>query len=85
VINIGGGRPKTVNQVLAEVSRSIGEWIEPLKTEKRIGDVRHTRADISRAKELLEWTPKADWQRAVDETVQWFLSRKKADADSVLD
>jgi nucleoside-diphosphate-sugar epimerase len=84
VINIGGGRPKTVNEVLADVSRSMGRWIEPIKTEKRIGDVRHTRADISRAKELLEWTPRTDWQRAVDETVRWFLARQKGDADSLL-
>jgi nucleoside-diphosphate-sugar epimerase len=85
VINIGGGRPRTVNQVLAEVSQSIGKWIEPIKTEKRVGDVRHTRADISRAQELLGWTPRIEWERAVEETVQWFLSRRSADADSVLD
>jgi nucleoside-diphosphate-sugar epimerase len=73
VINIGAGRAKTVNEVLATVSKVIGTWIEPVRTPKRQGDVRATLADITRARELLGWEPQADWDEAVAATVKWFL------------
>ena len=72
VMNVGGGRPKTVNEVLRAVSDAIGTWIDPVSTPKRAGDVRHTRADITRARELLDWEPEADWNDAVEATVRWF-------------
>jgi nucleoside-diphosphate-sugar epimerase len=78
VINIGGGEPKTVNDVLVSVSKAMGRWIEPVHTPKRMGDVRHTRADISRAGELLAWTPETPWEQAVETTVGWFLDGEPA-------
>jgi len=72
VINIAGGRPKTVNDVLSSVSEALGRWVEPTRTPRRAGDVRRTHADIARARELLGWTPRADWDVAVRSTVRWF-------------
>ena len=76
VINIAGGRPRTVNEVLESVSGAIGRWVEPTRTPRRAGDVRRTHADISRARELLGWTPQAEWEEAVRETVGWFAGQK---------
>lgn len=78
VINVGSGRPKTVKDVLAAVSAALGRWNEPLHSPKRPGDVRHTHADISRARELLGWEPRADWDEAVQATVDWFLGKHDA-------
>lgn len=75
VLNIAGGRPRTVNEVLRSVSESLGTWIDPVRTPRRAGDVRRTHADISRAAELLGWTPEADWDRSVRATAQWFVER----------
>jgi len=72
VFNVGAGRAKTVNDVLRTVSDVLGRWIEPTPQPKRAGDVRHTLADISRAREILGWEPKADWEDAVRATVDWF-------------
>jgi nucleoside-diphosphate-sugar epimerase len=74
VVNIGGSRPKTVNEVLASVADAVGRWIEPLRLPKRPGDVRRTFADITPARELLGWSPEAVWDVAVSHTVAWFLS-----------
>src|SRR5438093_13214842 len=65
VFNVGAGRAKTVNDVLRTISDVLGRWIEPTRQPKRAGDVRHTLADISRAREILGWAPKADWESAV--------------------
>jgi nucleoside-diphosphate-sugar epimerase len=72
VLNIAGGRPKTVNEVLRSVSDALGTWIAPVQTPRRAGDVRRTNADISRAGELLGWRPEAEWDEAVRATVRWF-------------
>jgi UDP-N-acetylglucosamine/UDP-N-acetyl-alpha-D-glucosaminouronate 4-epimerase len=72
VINIGGGRPKTINEVLSSISRAMGRWIDPIHAPKRSGDVRHTRADITRAVDLLGWTPQTAWDEAVKATIDWF-------------
>ena len=73
--NIGGGRPKTVNEVLKAVTDALGVWIDPVHTPKRQGDIRSTHADISRARDILGWEPKADWDEAVQATVDWFQKR----------
>lgn len=52
VINIGNGRPFSVNQLAALIGG------EAVPVPMRPGDVRYTRADITRAKELLGWEPK---------------------------
>jgi len=75
--NIGAGRAKSVNEVLATISTVMDLWIEPVRMPKRQGDVRSTLADISRAKELLSWEPQADWDDAVAATVGWFTSGAK--------
>lgn len=72
VCNIGGGRPRTVNEVLAAVSGVLGRWIDPVHTPPRPGDVRRSHADISRARELLGWVPAAGWDEAVRATVGSF-------------
>jgi nucleoside-diphosphate-sugar epimerase len=72
VINVGGGRPKSVNEVLRLVSEHVGTWIDPRRTPKRQGDVRRSEADITRAAELLGWTPATPWEAGVEATVDWF-------------
>jgi len=83
VLNIGGGRAKTVNEVLASVSEALGKWIDPVSTPKRAGDVRHTKSDISRARELLQWHPEVPWESAVKQTVRWFTQTRRADAPTL--
>jgi nucleoside-diphosphate-sugar epimerase len=72
VINISGGRPVTVNEVLTAVSQAVGRWIEPVRTPRRPGDVRYSDAEIDRARRLLGWAPEASWDDSVAATVEWF-------------
>ena len=76
VFNIGGGRPKTINEVLRSIADVVGTWIEPTHTPKRQGDIRSTEADISRAAEYLGWKPEAEWDESVEATVRWFQAKK---------
>ena len=66
VINIG---QSTANSV-GELARLIGGKVQYLPP--RSGDVRHTKADISRAKLLLSWKPHVSFREGVRRTQEWF-------------
>jgi len=70
VINVGSEISQTVNY-LAELIGGEVQYLPP-----RPGDVRHTKADISKARELLDWEPKVSFEEGVEKTKQWFQSCK---------
>jgi len=72
VCNIGAGRPRSVNEVLRAISSAVGRWIEPVHLPPRRGEVFRSHADVSRARDLLGWSPETDWDDAVATTVSWF-------------
>ena len=54
-INIGCGRPVTVNEVAAVLTDGLRLELEPeLPGQYRSGDIRYCYADMTRAEELLE-------------------------------
>jgi UDP-glucose 4-epimerase len=71
-MNVAGGTPRTVNEVFTSISKVLGKEIEPRHVPPREGDIRHSHADASRVRELLEWDVEADWATAVKQTVDWF-------------
>jgi len=66
VINGGSDKAYTINYLADLIG---GEKVfEPARS----GDVRHTKADVSLAKELLGWEPKMDFDQGVEITKKWF-------------
>ena len=53
VFNCACGQRVTLNQLVAMLNELLGTHIEPRYTEPRVGDVRHSLADISKAERLL--------------------------------
>jgi len=70
--NIAGGKGISINELYREVSSIMGVDVEPLHGEPRLGDVRHSTADITRAKRHLEYEPEYDLRRGLEETIDWF-------------
>jgi nucleoside-diphosphate-sugar epimerase len=57
-INIGSGEGTTVNDLARAMARLLGRpELEPLRGPERPGDVRHSVADVSRAREVLGYAP----------------------------
>ena len=79
VINVALGERITLNQLLSELKELIGrvdvvaEYREP-----RVGDVRHSLADITRAKELLGFEPVIELRDGLQRTVDWWKSSRYA-------
>ncbi len=71
VLNIGQEKSYSINYL----SKLIGGEIQYLP--RRLGDVLHTKADVSLAKELLDWQPKVDFPEGVESTKKWFQEKIK--------
>ena len=42
----------------------------------QVGDVQKTNADITKAKNLIGYNPKTNFQNGIKKFVEWFLSKK---------
>jgi len=59
VVNIGSGIETSINELAQVISRLFGiEEVKPVYAESRVGEIRRSCADISKAKKLLEFKSK---------------------------
>lgn len=61
VINIGTGRPVTIHQLFAMLSRQLQYDRPPLYQPARPGDVLHSYADAGQARTVLGWQPQVSF------------------------
>lgn len=74
VFNIAAGGQTSINKLLAEIRGIMGVKIPPIHEQPRAGEVRHSRADNSRAKKILKWQPRTTLRDGLDQTVKYFKS-----------
>jgi nucleoside-diphosphate-sugar epimerase len=72
VIHVATGTRVSLNELLATLERLVGVTIAPGHNEARVGDVRHSVADISRATSLLGYTPSVGLEEGLRRTLDWF-------------
>jgi dTDP-L-rhamnose 4-epimerase len=78
-INIGTGRASSVKEIALALAKGLGKDIEPTIVGKyREGDIRHCVADISKAKELLNYSPKINLETGLPALLSW-VSKQEAD------
>jgi UDP-N-acetylglucosamine 4-epimerase len=81
VYNIASGGRTTLNELFYMIKELLGEYhsyiqnISPTYGSFRPGDVRHSQADIQKAKNLLSYQPIHDVKGGMTETIRWFCSR----------
>lgn len=70
ILNIGSGRPVSMEELLSELKKHYPDM--KVKHEgERAGDVDQTWADISLARELLGYAPEVDFSEGIEKTVRW--------------
>jgi nucleoside-diphosphate-sugar epimerase len=78
IINLGGGNePVSINHVIRKVEVLTGRRAKINYTAGRIGDVAETRADIEKAKMLLDWMPVIKFDDGLLSTVMVHKMREK--------
>lgn len=71
VFNIAHGERTTVLEVKKLIEKYSGEKIDLEKRPARLGDVRHTHADVSKAKKWFGYQPKIKFEEGLKKTVEW--------------
>ena len=79
VINIANGERISLNQLLSELQVLTGKSdVTADYQPPRTGDVKHSLADISRARELLRFEPKVDLRQGLSLTIDWWRKSRFA-------
>ena len=85
VYNVAVGGRTSLNELFASIRDLVAErvpgaaQIEPVYADFRAGDVRHSQADISRARDLLGYQPTHTVHEGLAETCAWFLRADNKD------
>ena len=70
--NIGSGKETNIRELLELIERAMGKAIDPVFKEARKNDVKRSVADISKAKEVLNWSPKVELKDGIKKTVDYY-------------
>jgi nucleoside-diphosphate-sugar epimerase len=78
MMNVATGAAVTLNQAFEILSELTGYKGKPAYVEPRSGDIRHSLADISRARELLGYVPLVDFHEGIRRTAEWYKTAPSA-------
>ena len=71
VINVGTGKSSTLNQTITLLNAIFDAQVKPQYAPARVGDVRHSTADISLARTTLGYEPVVAFEDGLRRTVEW--------------
>ncbi len=72
VFNVGVGERISLNEVLRELGKISGKRIEAKYEPPRDGDIRDSQADISQARECLDYDPQVRFEEGLARTFEWY-------------
>jgi len=73
IFNVGSGKGKSLNEVLAAIGALLGKQVRCTYTPSRAFDVPSNVLDISLVSRLLNWTPKTSFQEGLSRTLTWIV------------
>lgn len=72
VYNVGTGQSVSVLDLIAALNRLLGTDVVPRHGPARAGDVRHSRADLTRARRDLGYEPAVAFEDGLRRTLAWY-------------
>jgi nucleoside-diphosphate-sugar epimerase len=82
--NIGGAQPVVLTRVIDLLGELLGNPVKVDRAEQRLGDARHTAADVRRAAAALGYAPIVDLESGLAAQVEWMIGARAATADPVV-
>jgi len=59
-------------QLVSAINRVLGTHLEPVHADPRPGDVRHSLADIARARQRLGYEPRIDFDEGLQRSIAFY-------------
>jgi UDP-glucose 4-epimerase len=75
VLNIAAGQRYTLLDLVDVLNDLLGTDVAPVHGPPRPGDVRHSVADITAAREVLGYQPRITFRQGLKRTIAWYSSR----------
>ena len=66
-----GGREYLVD-IYYDLTKALGKDIKPIFGPERAGDIKHSNADISKARQMLGYDPQYDFAKGLAEAIEWY-------------
>ena len=82
VFNVACGTRVSLNQIVEILREITGYRGEVHRGPDRAGDVKHSLADISAARESLGYEPKVDFEEGLRRTVEWYRTQVASAKDA---
>ena len=77
ILNIGTGKATSVNQLSRTFMKLMcRSGVEPKYVALRAGDIRHSQADITKAKEILGYKPRISLELGLEKFIGWKFGEK---------
>ncbi len=70
--NIAYGGREYLNDIYRGLVDALGVNIEPIYGPDRAGDIKHSNADISKAREMLGYDPEWSFERGIKAAIEWY-------------
>ena len=70
--NIAYGGREYLIDIYHALTKALDRDIEPIFGPERAGDIKHSNADISKAKMILGYNPEYDFERGLNEAIDWY-------------
>ncbi len=70
--NIAYGGREYLIDIYYSLTKALGVEIEPNFGPDRAGDIKHSNADISKAKAMLGYEPEYNFERGLEEAIEWY-------------
>jgi len=81
VINIACQEGTTLIELVKMINEKLHKNIEPLFSDKRSGDVKHSLASIKKAEDLLDYKVEVPFVEGLYKTINFLLNNKKKNAE----
>ncbi len=70
--NVAFGGREYLNDIYHGLTKALGVDVEPIYGPDRKGDIKHSNADISKARRLLGYDPSWSFARGIDAAIEWY-------------
>jgi len=77
--NVAVGGRNTLNELYTLINRELVKHIDSFSTKEaiyrdfRAGDIRHSNADITKAKTIVDYQPTHDIYQGMEEAIEWYI------------
>jgi UDP-glucose 4-epimerase len=84
VYNVACGEQVSLNRLVAELGELLGSTLEPVYEPARPGDIKHSRADLTRARADLRYEPSVQLREGLQRTIHHFRADEPSAAQMML-